>query len=152
MPEHDHQANNHLWLLLGGPGRTWTRACEVEADESRPFRCSASAFVQLMKRSFPWVAIFPKLRIFLHSAAAYMECSRRVGLYGEQAVESWYAFLDHNAAKYSAGTAVGSRDNFVRAMGVAREASASNLVRTTRRDPGKKGARTARTSEDKRLR
>jgi len=41
---------------------------------------------------------------------------------------------------------------FLRAMGVAREASASNLVRTARRDPVKEGARTARTSGDKRLR
>jgi len=57
-----------------------------------------------------------------------------------------------NAAKYTAQTEAWSCANLVRAMAVAREASDFNLVRVTRRNSAKEGARRARKSSDKRMR
>jgi len=75
-----------------------------------------------------------------------------VGLYEEQAVESWHGFYKENAAKYTAQTEVRSCANFVRAMADTREASDSNLLRVTRRNSAKEGGRSARQSGDKRMR
>ena len=98
----------------------------VQGDEIRQFRTDARNFVRLMKRIFPSVSVFPKLHILLHYAPAFMDRSGSVGLYGQQAVESWPGFFKQNAAKYTAQTEVGSCANVVRAMAVAREASDSN--------------------------
>jgi len=73
VPEHQHQAYERLWLLWGRLGRTLNRVAVVQADEIRQFRTDARSFVRLMKRSFPWVSVSPKLHILLHHAPAIME-------------------------------------------------------------------------------
>lgn len=98
------------------------------------------------------MSISPKLHNLLHHAPAYMERLGRFGLHREQAAEFWHGFHNKNAAEYSAGTEVGSCAELVRAMAAARETSVSNLVRATRREPAKEGARSAKTSADKRVR
>jgi len=126
VPEHHHEAYKRLWLPWGRLGRTLNRAAVVQGDEIRQFRTDARNFVRLMKRIFPSVSVFPKLHILLHYAPAFMDRSGSVGLYRQQAVESWPGFFEQNAAKYTAQTEVGSCANVVRAMAVAREASDFN--------------------------
>ena len=121
----------------------------MDAGEVRQFRSGARVFMRLMKRSFPWVSVSPKLHILLHHAPAFLERLGSVGLYGEQAVESWHGFFNKNAANYTAETAVGSCANLIRAMAVAQGASDSHLVRATGRMTAKEGARTARKSGEK---
>jgi len=138
VPERHHQAYKRLWILWGRLGRTMSRAELVEASEVRQFQANARDFVQLMKRGFPWVSVSPKLHIVLHHAPDFLERFGSIGLYGEQAVESWNGFFNQNAAKYTAETEVGSCANLVRAMAVVREASDANLVRPTARKPAER--------------
>jgi len=152
VPERHHQAYKRLWILWGRLGWTMSRAALVEASEVRQFRANARAFVQLMKRGFPWVSVSPKLHIVLHHAPDFLERFGSIGLYGEQEVEFWHGFFNQNAAKYTAETEVGSCANLVRAVAVAREASDANLVRPTARKPAREGARRARKSGDKQKR
>jgi len=152
VPERYHQAYKRLWILWGRLGLTMSRAAFVEASEVRQFRANARAFVQLMKRGFPWVSVSPKLHNVLHHAPDFLERFGSIGMYGEQTVESWNGLSNQNAAKYTAETEVGSCANLVRAMAVAREASDANLVRPTARKPAREGARRARKSGDKRKR
>jgi len=130
--DYPHQAYKRLWLLWVRLGRILNRAAVVQADEIRQYRTDARHFLRLIKRRFPWVSVSSKLHILLHETPAFMERFGGMGLYGEQAAESWYGFSEQNAAKYTAQTEVKSCANLMRAMAVAQKASDSNLVRGPR--------------------
>jgi len=62
--------------------RTLNRAVIIPAVESARFRADTAAMVTLLKRSFPWLSISPKLYILMCHAPYFLECFRSIGLYG----------------------------------------------------------------------
>jgi len=127
------------------------RAAEVHASDAREFCANAQLFVRNLKRSFPWVSIWPKLHILVHHAPDILDLFGSIGLYGEQSIEAWHGFFTQNAAKYAVETEVGACANFVRAMAVAREASDA-IFSTDASTPAEEGARTAKKAGDGRRR
>jgi len=149
--EKDHAAYRRLWVLWRKLVRTMNRAAEVEVGEAKDVCSTAHLFVRHLKHNFPWVSISPKLHILLRHAPDFLDRFGSIGLYGEQAIESWNGHYNQKSATYAAGTEADACANLVRAMAIAKEASDSNLVTALRR-PAKEGARRARKDGDGRLR
>jgi len=109
--------------------------------------------VRLLKGSFPWVSISPKLHILICHAPDLLESFGSIGLYVEQGIEVWHSRYGQSAVKYPGATELGRAAAIMRAMAFALEAGADVLARhAPRRNPAVPGARMARKVGDKRRR
>jgi len=153
LSEEYHTAYTRAWLLWNRVRKPLNRAAIATADEVKHFRADASAFVAHLQSAFTWMNISPKLHLLLCHAADFMHMYGSVGLYGEQAIESWHGRYAQSARKYSLYSEQASAAAFVRAMALAREASEPDLARYgPTRKPAAPGACKATQLGDKRLR
>jgi len=150
----DHlDAYERAWSIWNRVRRTLNRAVIIPADESARFRADTAVMVTLLKRSFPWLSISPKLHILMCHAPDFLECFGSIGLYGEQGLEAWHGRYGQNAVKYPGATELERAAAFMREMALAREAGADVLSRhSPKRRPSKTGARKATKVGDKRRR
>jgi len=141
------------WYIWNRVRRTMNRAVIITVDESARFRGDTAVMVTLLKRSFPWLSISPKLHILMCHAPDFLECFGSIGLYGEQGLEAWHGRYGQNAVQYAGATELERAADFMRAMALAREAGADVLARhSPRRRPSKTGARKEAKVGDKRRR
>jgi len=146
-------AYERAWSLWNRVRKTLNRAAIISAEESAQFRADTSSMVSLLKRSFPWLSISPKLHIHMCHAPDFFERFGSIGLYGEQGLEAWHGRYGQNAVKYPGATELERAAAFMREMALAREAGCDVLARyAPSRKPAKAGARKATKPDDKRRR
>ena len=146
-------AYEQAWSLWNRVRKTLNRASIIPRAEAALFRADTAAMVRLLKGSFAWVSISPKLHILMCHAPAFLESFGSIGLYGEQGLEAWHGRYGQSAVKYPGATELERAAAFMRAMALAREAGADVLARyAPRRKPAVPGARMARKVGDKRRR
>jgi len=78
------------WRLWNRVRKTLNRAATIHADEVTAFRADTAAMVTLLKGSFGWLSISPRLQILLFHAPDFLELWGSIGLYGEQGLEAWH--------------------------------------------------------------
>jgi len=146
-------AYERAWSLWNHVRKTLNRAAIIPADEAAQFRADTSSMVVLLKGSFPWLSISPKLHILMCHAPDFLERFGSIGLYGEQGLEAWHGRYGQNAVKYPGATELERAAAFMRAMALAREAGSDVLARySPSRKAAKAGARKATKPGDKRRR
>jgi len=150
----DHlDAYERAWSIWNRVRRTLNRAVIIPADESARFRADTAVMVTLLKRSFSWLSISPKLHILMCHAPEFLECFGSIGLYGEQGLEACHGRYGQIAVKYPGATELERAADFMRAVALAREAGADVLARhSPKRRPSKTGALKATRVGDKRRR
>jgi len=87
------------WRLWNRVRKTLNRAAIIPADEVTAFRADTAAIVTLLKDSFRWLSISPKLHIFRFHAPDSLELWGSIGLYGEQGLEAWHGRYGKGAAQ-----------------------------------------------------
>jgi len=141
------------WRLWNRVRKTLNRAAVIPADEVTAFRADTAAMVTLLKGSFGWLSISPKLHILMFHAPEFLELWGSIGLYGEQGLEAWHGRYGQGAAQYPGATELERAAAFMRSMALAREAGADVLDRyAPKRKPAAAGARKAKKAGDKRRR
>jgi len=146
-------AYEFAWSLWNGVRKTLTRAAVIPADEVSRFRSDTAAMVCLLKSSFPWLSISPKLHILMCHAPDLLESFGSIGLYGEQGLEAWHGRYGQNAVKFPGATELERAECFMRTMALAREAGSDVLARySPSRRPAVASARKAVQVGDKRRR
>jgi len=150
----DHfDAYERAWSIWNRVRRTLNRVVIIPTDESARFRADTAVMVTLLKRSFPWLSISPKLHILMCHAPEFLERFGSIGLYGEQGLEAWHGRYGQNAVKYPGATELERAAAFMRAMALEREAGADVLTRNSpKRRTSRTGAREATKMGDKRRR
>jgi len=109
--------------------------------------------VILLKGSFPWLFISPKLHILMFHAPDVLEAFGSIGLYGEQGLEAWNGRYGQNSVKCPGATELERAAAFLRAMALAREEGSEVLTRYShKRTPAAAGVHKARKLGDKRRR
>ena len=144
-------AYERAWSLWNRVRKTLNRAAIISAEEAAQFLADTSSMVSLVKRSFPWLPISPKLHILMCHAPDFFERFGSIRLYGEQGLEAWHGRYGQNAVKYPGATELERAAAFMREMALAREAGSDVLARyAPSRKPAK--ARKATKPDDKRRR
>jgi len=109
--------------------------------------------VTLLKRSFEWLSISPKLHILMLHAPEISERWDSIGLYGEQGLEALHGRYNQGAVTFRGATELGRAAAIMRSMTLVREAGADVLRRyAPKRKRAVAGARIAKQIGDKRRR
>jgi len=109
--------------------------------------------VTLLKGSFEWLSISPKLHILVFHAPEILERSDSIGLYGEQGLAAWHGRYNQGAVKCRVATELGRAAAFMRSMALERKAGADVLGRyAPKRKRAVAGARISKKIGDKRRR
>jgi len=146
-------AYERAWSLWNRVRKMLNCAAIISAEEAAQLRADTSSMVSLLKGSFPWLSISPKLQILMCHAPDFLECFGSIGLYGEQGLEAWHGRYGQNAVKYPGATELERAAAFMREMALAREAGSDVLARyAPSRKLVKAGARKATKPDDKRRR
>jgi len=83
-------AYEKAWSLRNGVRKTLNRAAIIPAEEVVAFRADTSAMATVLKGSFGWLSISPKLHILMFHASEFLDLWGSIGLYGEQGLEAWH--------------------------------------------------------------
>jgi len=146
-------AHELAWSLWNRVRKTLNRASIIPRVEAALFMADTAAMVRLLRGSFPWLSISPKLHILMCHAPDFLESFGRIGLHEEQGLEAWHGRYGQSAVKYPGATELERAAAFMRAMALTREAGADALARyAPRRKPAVPGARMARRVRYKRRR
>ena len=133
--------------------KTLNRATNISGDEAAQFRADTGSKVTLLKGTFPWLLITPKLHISMCHAPDVLERFDSVGQYGEQGLEAWHGRYDQNAVEYPGATEFQRAVALTRAMALAREAGSYVLAfYSMSRKAARAGARKATKLGDMRRR
>jgi len=100
------------------------RAAIIPAEEVVAFRADTSAMVTVMKGSFGWLSMSPKIHILMFHAPDFLELWGSIGLYGEEGLEAWHGRYGQNSVKFPGATELERAAGLLRAMALAREAGA----------------------------
>ena len=133
-----------LWSVLPP---TLNRAAIIPAAEQRRLAASATEFVVLLQRHFPWVRISPKLHFLFQYAEDFMRRLGSIGLYGEQAIEAWHGFSRQNAPRFTAETELLSCGRLMRS--IALTSVATDAVLRLRSPIRKRVSKWATRSDDR---
>jgi len=148
LPQARVTAYKRAWALWSVLLTTLNRAAIIPAAEQRRFAASATEFVVLLQRHFPWMRISPKLQFFLHHAVDCMQRFGSIGLYGVQAIEAWHGFYRQNAPRFSAETELLSCGRLMRSMALT--SVATDAVLRLRSPIRKRVSKWAKRPDDRR--
>jgi len=126
------------------------RAATFEAPERVTFRRQATEFVDVLRSSFEWERITPKLHILACHAADWLERYGSLGLFAEQGLEAWHGHFNQNATVYAVGSFLESYVRLVQREAVSRGPGESAFNRGKRRASAAPNARCAKRPSDMR--
>jgi len=81
-------AYKQAWRLWNSVRVPLNRVGTIPAQEVSQFRAYTAAMVTLLKGSFPWLSISPKLHILMFHVPDSLDAFGSIGLYGEQGLEA----------------------------------------------------------------
>jgi len=76
------------WSLWNRVRKTLNRVSIIPRADAALFTAHTAAMERLLKGSFPWVSISPKLHILMCHGQDFLESFGSIGLYGEQGSEA----------------------------------------------------------------
>jgi len=86
-------------------------------------------FVAVLKHSFGWLNVCPKLKVMLAHAPYFLDLFRSIGLNDKQGLEAWHGHFCQTAPLYPSETHLASAAAFLRAMALEGDASPAVLDR-----------------------
>jgi len=143
----DYRRACELWADLL---HVLNREVSFEASARETFRRQAAEFVDLLRLSFEWVSITPKLHILVCHAADWLDRFGSLGLFSEKGLEAWPGFFNQNATVLAAGFCLDSCVRLMRRAAVGRGPGDAAFNRGKRRAPAAPNARCARRPSDMR--
>jgi len=124
------------------------RASIIAAPERATFRRQAAEFVDLLRSSFEWASITPKLHILACHAADWLDRYGSLGLFAEQGLEAWHGYFNQNSTVFAADSFLESCVRLVKRAAVSRGPGDSAFNRGKRRAPAPANARCAKRPSD----
>jgi len=124
------------------------RAVIFGPDERSTFRRQAADFVDLLRSSFEWASITPKLHVLACHAADWLDKYGSLGLFSEQGLEAWHGYFNQNATVFAAGSFLESCVRLVERAAVSRGPGDLAFNRGKRRASAAADARCAKRPDD----
>ena len=144
-------AYKEAWSPWNKVGETRNRAAIVPSEDVLAFRSNKSAMVTVLKGSFCWFSIPPKIHFLMFQAPEILGMWGSIGLHGEKRLQTWRGGYGQNAVKFPGAAELERGAGFISGMALASEAGVDVLARcVARRKPTAAGARKATKVTDER--
>ena len=106
--------------------------------------------MDLLRSSFEWARITPKLHILACHAADWLDRYGSLGLFAEQGLEAWHGYFNQNSTVFAADSFLESCVRLVKRAAVSRGPGDSAFNLGKRRAPAPANARCAKRPSDMR--